>query len=205
MPLLALPVWLLAELCRCSLCSCGAACSAVPLLALPVSLLAQLCLPRRGSHCPCGCLRSCVRPDVRRTDTCSAYRLLQLELLFREHRFPRRVLKRVCVDRVLWAWAGDVPVVLSWTGPGKSMGTGHSDMPGCGCTKCQVRARPAEAAPGASQDQTEAEAQVSREEEALWPLGCPLYVCPLGYPLGICPLGGRVGARVAGRGAPGAG
>ena len=62
--------------------------------------------------------------------------LLQLEMLFREHRFPRRVLKRVRVDRVLWAWAGDVPVVLSWTGPGKSVGTGHSDMPGCGCTKC---------------------------------------------------------------------
>jgi hypothetical protein len=62
--------------------------------------------------------------------------LLQLELLFREHRFLRRVLKRVRVGRVLWAWASDVPVVLSWTGPGKSVGTGHSDMPGCGCSKC---------------------------------------------------------------------
>jgi hypothetical protein len=27
------------------------------------------------------------------------------------------VLKRVRVERVLWAWAGGVPVVLSWTGP----------------------------------------------------------------------------------------
>jgi hypothetical protein len=88
--------------------------------------------------------------------------LLQLEMrLFREHRLlPRRgVLKRVRVDRVVWAWAGDVPVVLSWTGPGKSVGTGHSDMPGCGCTKCahgQPKPRPARRPK--TQDQTEAEA-----------------------------------------------
>jgi hypothetical protein len=77
--------------------------------------------------------------------------LLQLEMrLFREHRFPRRgVLKRVRVDRVVWAWAGDVPVVLSWTGPGKSVGTGHSNMPGCRVRMHQVRARPAEPATGA--------------------------------------------------------
>jgi hypothetical protein len=37
--------------------------------------------------------------------------LLQLEVLFLEHRFARRVLRRVRVERVLWAWAGDVPVV----------------------------------------------------------------------------------------------
>jgi hypothetical protein len=43
------------------------------------------------------------------------------------------------VERVLWAWAGDVPVVLSWTGPDKSVGTGHSDM--CGCKKCSHGAR----------------------------------------------------------------
>ena len=65
--------------------------------------------------------------------------LLQLEVLFREHRFARRVLRRVRVERVLWAWAGDVPVVLSWTGPDKSVGTGHSDM--CGCKKCSHGAR----------------------------------------------------------------
>jgi hypothetical protein len=47
-----------------------------------------------------------------------------------------------------------------------------------------VRARPAEAASGAPQ--AEAETQ-GREEEAIWPLRCPL---------DICPLGGRVGARV---------
>jgi hypothetical protein len=67
-----------------------------------------------------------------------------------EHRFPRRVLKRVRVDRVLWAWAGDVPVVLSWTSPGKSVGTGHSDMPGCGCNKCahgRPKPRPARPKP----------------------------------------------------------
>jgi hypothetical protein len=74
--------------------------------------------------------------------------LLQLEMLFREHRFPRRVLNRVRVDRVLWAWAGEVPVVLSWTGPGKSVDTGHSDMPGCGCTKCShSRPKPRPARP----------------------------------------------------------
>jgi hypothetical protein len=67
--------------------------------------------------------------------------LLQLEVLFREHRFARRlrVLGRVRVERVLWTWAGDVPVVLSWTGPDKSVGTGHSDM--CGCKKCSKGAR----------------------------------------------------------------
>jgi hypothetical protein len=65
--------------------------------------------------------------------------LLQLEVLFREHRFARRVLRRVRVERVLWTWAGDVPVVLSWTGPDKSVGTGHSDM--CGCKKCSHGAR----------------------------------------------------------------
>jgi hypothetical protein len=51
-------------------------------------------------------------------------------MLFREHRFPRRVLKRVRVNRVLWAWAGDVPVVLSWTRARESLGSRHSDMPG---------------------------------------------------------------------------
>jgi hypothetical protein len=40
------------------------------------------------------------------------------------------VLKRVRVERVLWAWAGDVPVVLSWTGARESLGSGHSVMPG---------------------------------------------------------------------------
>ena len=74
--------------------------------------------------------------------------LLQLELLFREHRFPRRVLKRVRVDRVLWAWAGDVPVVLSWTRARESLGSRHSDMPGCGCTKCShSRPKPRPARP----------------------------------------------------------
>ena len=67
--------------------------------------------------------------------------LLQLEVLFREHRFARRVLKRVRAERVLWAWAGDVPVVLSWTGARESLGSGHSDMPGCGCNKCAHGAR----------------------------------------------------------------
>jgi hypothetical protein len=32
-----------------------------------------------------------------------------------------------------------VPVVLSWTSPDKSVGTGHSDM--CGCKKCSHGAR----------------------------------------------------------------
>ena len=67
--------------------------------------------------------------------------LLQLEVLFREHRFARRVLRRVRVERVLWAWAGDVPVVLSWTGARESLGSRHSDMPGCGCNKCSHGAR----------------------------------------------------------------
>jgi hypothetical protein len=82
--------------------------------------------------------------------------LLQLEVLFREHRFARRVLKRVRVERVLWAWAGDVPVVLSWTGADKSVGSGHSDMPGCGCNKCahgRPKPRPARPVGGAPIDE----------------------------------------------------
>jgi hypothetical protein len=39
--------------------------------------------------------------------------LFNLCLLHLEHRFSRRVMKRVRGDRVIWAWAGDVPVVLS--------------------------------------------------------------------------------------------
>jgi hypothetical protein len=68
--------------------------------------------------------------------------LLELEVLFGEHRFPRRVLRRMRVERVLWAWAGDVPLVLSWTRARESLGSRHSDMPGCGCA-CQVFAQPA--------------------------------------------------------------
>jgi hypothetical protein len=65
--------------------------------------------------------------------------LLELEvllLLFGEHRFPRRVLRRMRVERVLWVCAGNVPVVLSWTRARESLRSRHSDMPGCGCTKC---------------------------------------------------------------------
>jgi hypothetical protein len=62
--------------------------------------------------------------------------LLELEVLFGEHRFPRRVPRRMRVKRVLWAWAGDVPVVLSWARARESLRIRHSDMPGCGCAKC---------------------------------------------------------------------
>jgi hypothetical protein len=67
--------------------------------------------------------------------------LLELEVLFGEHRFPRRVLSKAegcvwSVERVLWAMAGDVPVVLSWTRARESLRSRHSDMPVCGCTKC---------------------------------------------------------------------
>jgi hypothetical protein len=76
--------------------------------------------------------------------------LLELEVLFGEHRFPRRVPRRMRVERVLWAWAGDVPVVLSWTRARESLRSRHSNMPGCGCTKClHSRPKPRPARPKA--------------------------------------------------------